>query len=153
MVCSQCGAGLTPEMVKNGACGFCGTAVEGVAQAHLEEHVEKRVRKAEDQLRRDLRDELREELDDREPSAITVAAAEAGRYTAAKIWGCGAGCVSTAFTGLLTLLILLVSMAPVLYQTWLEHKAQQPKVEQPAPRPQPKAHPKPSPSPNKRKRP
>ena len=151
MVCSQCGAGLTPEMVRKGACGFCGTAVEGVAHAHIEEHVDQRVREAEEELRRDLREELLEELDDREPSPITVAAVEAGRYTAAKVWGCGAGCVSTAFTGLIILVTLGASMGPALYQSWLEHQGSQPKVEQP--KPSPKAHPKPHPKPHPRSKP
>lgn len=153
MVCSQCGAGLTPEMVKQGACGFCGTAVEGVAQAHMEEHVDGRVRQAEEDLKRQLKKErqqlkreLKEELDDRGPSAVTVAAAEAGRYTAAKVWGCGAGCLSTIGSILMFLAILGFSVAPVLYETWLEHKASKPKVEHPKP------HPSPKPSPKKKKR-
>jgi hypothetical protein len=132
-------------MVKAGACGFCGTAVEGVAHAHLEEHVDHRVRKAEDALRRELREELREELDDREPSAVTVAAVEAGRYTAAKVWGCGAGCLSTIGSLIMFLVILGASMGPVLYQTWLEHKAKQPVIEKPKPMPLPK------PAPNRKK--
>jgi hypothetical protein len=149
MVCSQCGAGMTPEMVKSGACGFCGTAVEGVAHAHMEEHVEHRVRKAEEVLRRELKEELKDELEDRGPSAITVAAAEAGRYTAAKVWGCGAGCLSTVGSLIMLVIIVSLSAAPALYEAWLNDKAQRPGVEQP----QPKVQPKPAPLPVKKKRP
>ena len=157
MVCSQCGAGLTPDMVKQGACGFCGTAVEGVAQAHMEEHVDERVRKAEKNLQRQLKKErqalkreLQDELDDREPSAVVVAAAEAGRYTAAKVWGCGAGCLSTIGSLILFLVILGFSLVPVLYETWLDHTSRQPHVEQP--KPSPKPHPSPKPNPQKKKK-
>ncbi len=146
MVCSQCGAGMTPDMVKSGACGFCGTAVEGVAHAQMAEHVDDRVRQAEESLRRDLKDELMDELDDREPSVMTVAAVEAGRYTAAKVWGCGAGCLSTIGSFIMLVIIVSLSAGPALYQIWVENKASKPSVEHP------KARPKPKPAPNKKKR-
>ena len=136
-------------MVKAGACGFCGTAVEGLAAAHVEQAVDDRVRRAEAALRRDLESKL----EDREPSAVVVAAAEAGRYTAAKVWGCGAGCLSTVGSLVMLVIIVLAGMAPQLIEQYQDWQSRQKAPASELPAPQPPAHKKPSPKkrPNKRR--
>jgi hypothetical protein len=146
VVCRQCGAGLSPAMVESGACGFCGTAIADVApKKHVEKVVDAKVEAAKAQLRRDLQADIAKARR-AEPSPVVVAAAEAGRYTAARVWGCGAGCLSTIGSVLFFLLIfgfvggmqLLPHLGPLLDRAGL---GPTPPAEQPA-KPSPaKPHP------------
>jgi hypothetical protein len=127
MVCGQCGAGLTQAMVADGACGYCETAIEGVAErVAVERVVDERVEGAAAELKRELADDLKRDLQRdlarqqrrSEPSVAVVAAREAGRYTAMRVWGCGAGCLSTMGSLAMTLVILGIvafsSVAPMI---------------------------------------
>lgn len=111
---------MTPAMIDQAACGFCGTAIAEVApRKHVEKVVDAKVDAKVDAVRaslkadlqRDLRRDLQRDLARQEPSVAVVATQEVARYTAAKVWGCGAGCLSTLGSLAVTLLIIAVVAA------------------------------------------